>query len=699
MMFNSLQKPVIGLFLFPLISISCTQLLDFEQFEPSTDDAVSVDESGITIDSSHRTDASISNVDIGLSDILVVNDIPAISDSSLIDSRIVDHYIPPDQASPDQSPPLTPETVLFSSTVAHYRYTFAQINTDQTGYQLVPGLGADLEIKGFGLNGIYGPMAIDQTVPHEIRLGTEEPVIRLPGKLGMLLNLFDASDNSYLLVVIRPNGTIDLLDHTASGGTYASNIAISHDGKIAAVYQREPSPSTAKVILVKLDQTTWSTSSSPVLDVSASNWWGDVDDRSLFFTEKFLYFIVREDIGEDNDNPYRLWYAPLDGSELAKKVVIPPISGSNESLAIPGWAFVTNVDYHHLAFVAQTSDPLKSYQRVFLLSDDGPRVPKEVTTSLGSYALPYRDFMWAFSPRLAISPNAKTGAYIRGKTGFAIRTDGSSNEVDLRTASEPAANNPMDNFGSFNWLSDDELIYMAGHEDTGDIFYYKMGDLTATNLTRSGSSLTPPWPLGAYMIDGAWMSPNQKYFYFVLWKNQIRSIFCLDLNTLNTTEITNGLTVLNRNRVDEAASMEGSPYVWLVARDLANPNIFMEDIYVFDQNACTVATKISDRGTGNHAERITGAISLSPDGTMLAYVGDNGEFWALPSLGGTNLPLVSSSYYTNPTFAWRSDSRGIVFGIGQTATQEIISLINFPPTIRQNLYTTIAETRVFSVGR
>jgi hypothetical protein len=574
----------------------------------------------------------------------------------------------PDAMQPDGPPPV-PE-VLYSKNTAGNKYTLYTVALDGTGDQAVSGVPADFEICNLEVAAIVGPQDVRRDLPVQSSWGGRA-YLQLPDGLGRLYRIFDGTN--YHLMQIKPDNTITLLTDKVDVGcaTYLP-IALSKDGKLAAVVL----DNSTKLALVRTDGTTWSgtTPASAVLDVTPASWtMTSVRYTSLTMGAQTLLFTAR-----DATNADFLYQVPLDGSAPAAQVTLPNVDGAavtyiNEEMAV-------SADGLTFAFVAGQN---YSNEEVMVYQDGTTPVAKIISGGVNDYLHAGEWFMSDMDPRLAVSP---TGAYVVYTTNIlaggsaecwiASTSSAAKIEISSTTNFQVMGTNKVDTFGGFYWVDDNNLLLWAGVDKThAGLFHYVLNATSPlTHLMGATNATTaPPWEAGTLAADGAWVSPNGKFLYFVAGPSISASditgnIVAVDLSTYAKVDITTGLDIDGHtDLIEEMEGLVGSNYVWFVAAQ-ANATPSIEDVYVFDQNAGTAASVKQLTTHSGSADTSVYNLTVSPDGTYASYsVGASGTeiLYAVPTSGASAAAAVngSGSFVAN-AYAWTPDSLGVVYGGG-----------------------------------
>ncbi len=604
----------------------------------------------------------------------------------------------PDSGSADAGPP-GKEVVLFSSTPTYYRYTLTTVGTDGAGAKYVPGYTQDLQSAGMYLTGVNGPLAVRRDRPQAVQWGSGEMALLLPGQGGQVLYWME--DTASYLLHVKADATVTTLHSTAQKNGYEPYGHISGDGKLLAV-TRKAIGSTGtdpnKVLLIRLDGTSWSSSGTAVLDVSPLTQMKYVSATSLFMTNTYLYFIATEPPASGSNDDYRLFKAPLDGTAVASKVTLPALGGAAEGIPEPTFNVTGAADGKTLAFVAGSAVG-SSDQQVFLLDDGGTL--RQATTTAGAYEVAGRYFHYGWTPELAVSPAAKYLAVLRAGQPYVVKADGTS-EVALNTAAH--FDSTVTTFGAFFWATDDDLLFWAGGAGlTAELFHYRVSGGALANLTQTGTASAAPWTVGDQRLDGGFVSPNGKFIYYFSYQYPLRNIIAVDLTTFTKKDITAGLQVLFPNSTPgtEHQGLPGSSRVWFLSQDPASLVTYMESLYSFDANTGAKATQLELRPGTAKSPFTSGGFTLSPGGKYYAYVtggNTNSELWIGPAAGGT-IKLRDSGPWISRSMRFTADDRALVFGGGVNNNGiEQLKLISSVSGNAQVIYNPVGYTRVLAVG-
>jgi len=631
-----------------------------------------------------------------------------ITDAPITDAPTTD--APITDGPTTDAPAATKPWVLYSVNTSANKYTFNQVNIDGTGQQVVSGIAANIELCELNLNGNVLWQDINRTKPVQASEAGED-VILLPGGLGKLSHWYDGTD--YGLAVLGADGTINLplakeaRSATTSGCGSAYYVAVSDDGKLAAVVLEE-----TKVALVKLDGTTWSGSSpaSHVLDITptgTTNIQSIIDD-SLTIGASTLLFVVDETTGDD-----ALYAAPLDGSAKAAKVTLPNVE--SKAPVYVNWRIGTSPSGDHFAIVAGAS---ATKEAVIVYKDGATPTMTVVSNTVTNYSYSGNYFMDSFEPKIAFSATGKYIAFTTTATDmkpYVASTDGVniwdlSNQFNQTGATATV----VDEFGAFYWIDDENLLLWAGTDDAKDengLYHFKVSTKALTNLAGS-TKTAAPWDGGNLLLDGGWVDPSGKFLYFLAGpldsgstSNYLMDLWSVDLTAITAAKVTSGLDISSGAYIDTVFEpVPGTNLVAFVAK-LATNNAtpYFEDLYVFDQStgAASSLKKLTSTPTSGTSSSYINNIMPSPDGAQIGYTtgsGSNTLLAVVPVAGGTSTVLNGTTgSYVEDAYAWTPDSTSVAYGGGTSTSALDLRLIPAAGGTHTTLHASQSYLFVFGV--
>jgi hypothetical protein len=380
-------------------------------------------------------------------------------------------------------------------------------------------------------------------------------------------------------------------------------------------------------------------------------------------------------VAEDNSGNRSVYAAPLDGSAAAAQLTLPNVGGSapiwtSTSMAVSG----DGTTFAFTAGSSATSEDLIVYKSGVTTNN-----PLNVSALDDNLYAPGSSFMDSMNPRVALSENGTYVVYgttssasaANRSTAWIIKTDGTG-QIELNTDFQ----NNVDQYGSYYWADDDNLLLWAGRSTTRvDLFHYVVSTTTLTNLTNTGNNTAAPWDGGELEVDGGWVSPNGSYIYYVaggLPTAADMNIIGVSLSTYTKTDITSGLTIDSEDNDTisvEIVGQQGSDHVWFVA-SVANATPLVEDVWVFNQSTAGTAVNLTTHTAGTAIQ--VRNLAASPDGTYASYftgTGGSEVLYAVLTAGtGTPAPLTATAGgYLEDAYLWTQDSTSIIYGEGTGA--------------------------------
>ncbi|MCK5799648.1 MAG: hypothetical protein KAI47_20800, partial [Deltaproteobacteria bacterium] len=447
------------------------------------------------------------------------------------------------------APPPKPQVFFSTTTTSTTKYTWATVALDGTGFKVEPNIPTNMDLCDLGLSGISGPANVRRDRPQAVFFGNSttsdgEDSITLPGGHGRLLRFYDGTH--YGLAIAHPNATIDpLFDQGAT--TSATNscastyrVAVSTDGTLAAVVLVG-----VRVALLKLDGTTWSgtTPASPLKEITPTGvTFTSVYQNSLTLGATQVLFVAKNAAGNRI-----LWSAPRDGSSVAQAIPMPQVGGNTPSyittpltMSADGTTFAT------------TAGASNSKEDLIVIKGATATNVSNINDNLYNAGTLLGD---SLGPQIALSTTGKyvvygatsSAASAYKKKAWVVKTDGTgaieiSNSGNfVRSAS---GTTDVDNYGSYLWTSDDDLLFWAGKSSTSmDLFHYRVSTNALFNLTKTGTKSAAPWDGGAWESDGAWVSPTGAHVYYIAGTSSAMNIIGVDTATFAKFDITTGLNI------------------------------------------------------------------------------------------------------------------------------------------------------------
>ncbi len=575
----------------------------------------------------------------------------------------------PDLAKPDGTVTATPEKVIFSANGSSGKYTLYEMMTDGSGYKALPGFLSNFKLTSLNvanhgqLN--YYPTDLDRKRTSRFyRSGIYW--LELPNKMGRLAR-WDSGSSTQGYSLVSPAGKVTALDYGAgSSNGYSSSIAISSDGKLAAAVKEEK-----KLVLIKLDGSSWPGGLSPVKDVTPAGFKDDVIyDESLTMTKSNLYFVTNNSASSIRS----LYMVPQDANKAAAKVALPKV-GKAVAATVGTRSYITP-DRMHSAWLVGSST---TEEDVVVIKDGAAAVN---VSKLGDNLYAVNNGLFdGLYPLLALSPGGKQVAYgsisgsNAGRKFWVTKADGSG--LAARIDSSSNFSSSVDNYGGFFFATDDDLLFWAGPSSTEvDLFHYKVSTKALSNLTKSGAATKAPWSGGKLECDGGWISPNGKYLYLLAGDPSASSkwmdIMVLDLGAFTLKSITNKLYIDSESNAHlELETVPGSKYVWFAAYKTGG-SVNIEDVYVFDQESGDPKTLTNLTKHGGGSSVAIQGLGASPDSKYASYItGGSGKerLYIVPTAGGTAKALTAGSGYVEDLYQWTSQSNGIVYAKGNSTSK------------------------------
>ena len=225
-------------------------------------------------------------------------------------------------------------------------------------------------------------------------------------------------------------------------------------------------------------------------------------------------------------------------------------------------------------------------------------------------------------------------------------------------------------FEALHWDSDDDLLFWAGVTQNGDygadMYHLKVSTGLVTNLTKTGGLTRPFSKAGELRPNGAWISPNGKYYYF---KKCDKQLFCsigsLERSTLKYKDIMPGLVMGYSHRAapEFLDAPAGKPE--LVFLEAAKKYSSTSDLYYFNQNKATVAKSLTSFSGKSELE----GFHLNSSGTLIAFEMNPGKGWwdkylLEVNIGGTPKlhKLTKSAGYNSWMTGFIDSDKALIWG-------------------------------------
>jgi|GEM_PF-6926512 hypothetical protein len=651
---------VFFLFLPFSLSLACAStggdLVDAALGSDSTIDSGSVgDELGVDLAAELGVDANADiAIDAGESDLTL--------DGPPVDQYVVD------------APPLPLHTIYFAHGSSTTSMFVAQIDSDGTNYQLVPGMTTmRLSDSTYLVGQVEEYYPVSRDIPQEMKGVSSYKPIYLPRGLGYLKFYRDTVNSKLGLLLFRGNGPPEIL--YSGNGTSTTNdlrtyFAVSPDGDLVAGTRK-----ATRIVMMRTNGSKFSNGqSSTVID------WGTTTEpdylyyNSLTFAGDQLYFVTR---GSTTSSTHTLWKVAVDGNTSPTAVTLPNVGG-----IAPVWIDdEISVSEDGLSVVvlagAYTSSSSSKSEDVLMIKADGSTLNLSQRTS--DYRA--RGTTWGYnttsSQAVTISPTGGNVAYVDYVSSgnehlYLAGVDGAA-PIEL-TGSTYMASASKTYLRSVRFMDDRNLLFFAGSSTTKmDLYRYDVVAKTMSNITGYGSTTQPFNLIGAMNPKGMWRSPNRKYLYMVedsgTSGNYTADIVAIDLNNWVTKKVTQGAEFYMSS--DSMAACEKGSRLYFAAEPVATSKQNME-LFSFDMDTAAPAIQLTAlAGTGTHYVR---DITVAASCDYISFRAGSSPYHAFAGLGTSPAALsqytqgTSTKFTVDDRMLIASDDSMVVFLAGDSST-------------------------------
>ena len=418
--------------------------------------------------------------------------------------------------------------------------------------------------------------------------------VQLPYNKGKLYALYDEQTTNTYFILVKPDGSVMVLDNRRYYKKYynanyvlSGTISINKGGTAFTAPYVDLKSKRDGMRVLKSDGKPFKGNgklscdiSPPVadlLDLNISTVW-DEHNRVWFHAR---YWGAR-------GNYSRLFYASLNCTGKPKAIKLPAING--QAVVNIGNMLLTR-DKKNIVLIGATS--AYKMKEIFLVDTKTMKV-----TSLVNTAQLYADTQHQLfkSIRIAISPDNSRLAYIElGNTSeLYVKRVGIAGKGHQVTSNKNF-HAKMDIINGLHWDTDDDLLFWVGEDfEKYDLFHFRFSTRKVVNLTKTGGTKIPFATAGKLDPSGGWISPNEKYTYFMNCKypGWICNISAILNGTQQIIEITSALDI-NERPTNMIASHYDTGLVFFAARDASSKTLRNTDIYYFNQNTASKPVKIT----------------------------------------------------------------------------------------------------------
>lgn len=590
---------------------------------------------------------------------------------------------------------LSPSTVLYTATPNSASFTMRQVSGAGSGSpKAVAGWSGLLALEDLQLAAMTPYLGVNATAPQLTQEAhTGFTGIRLPGGLGTVHYYHrKLSGTSGLMLVPAKGPPKVLLEVTGLyADTLSNTFGFSLDGKVGAAVEGK-----TKVHLFRTDGGTLSGGKS-VLDISpaaSATTYASFSAPSLTFAGTHIYCVGRDKAGND-----QLLRAPADGATPLAPLTLPQSAGATPMVVNP--QMVVSADNKTLAFTAGSMGTVTDLYVLDLASGKARNL-----TASPSYISIRGSSFGSLGGQLAISPKGEQVAFVKWVNGTPeLYITGTA------VGAKPLLLSDLTRFkGSvtafYNLILPDEqnLLFMSGEVYYYmDLFRYDVKNKKLSNLSGSGGLAQPFDGQGDYSPQGAWVSPNGKWFYWVGYDyyaspSATADIMAVDLTSYKHSKITSGVRVATSS--DGLASCPGDGTVfWAVEK---TPGTYSQELYAFNQDKGQAAKRVTNMTRGTSAYWFATSLILTQGCGRLAWAAGGGYsmrhiFVMNPKLPLTERQLTKTPRYVAPRLTFSPDGLSLLFGSGGGISASTLKTVTIAGGGATQLDPTAGHLHIFRV--
>ena len=590
---------------------------------------------------------------------------------------------------------LSKSTALYTATVSTGSFTLRQVSgAGGAKPTAVTGWTGTLDLESLQLAAMDPYLQVNRTTPYraaEALTGFEG--IHLPGALGTVYYYHRKLSGMSGLMVVRPKGPPVVLLEVSGlySDTLSSTLGFSSDGTLGAVVEGK-----TKVHIFRTDGTTF-TGGKAVVEVTPPSTVGtftSFSSSSLTFAGGHLYCV-----GKDKTKGDMLLRAPADGSATLSPITLPKSAGATPTAVNP--QVVVSADGKSMALTAGSMSTVTDLYLLDLASGKAHNV-----TASPSYIAYRGSYFGNVGGQMALSPKGGQVAYVKWVNGTP-ELYVSSTTAGAKPALLSANNQFRATVAAFyNLIFPDEknLLFMAGQVYYYmDLYRYDVATKKLANLSGSGSTARPFDGQGDFSPQGAWLSPNGKWFYWVGYDyyaspSPTADIMAVDLNTYKHSKITSGARVSTSADGHVACPKDGNVY-WAVE---AKPGTYSQELYVFNQNTGKKGVRVTNMTRGTSAYWFNHGLTLTKGCGELAWAGGGGYsnrhmFVMNPKLPSTERQLTKTPRYIAPRLTFSPDGLSLLYGGGGSSTAATLKTVTIAGGGATQLDSKAGYLHIFSV--
>lgn len=578
------------------------------------------------------------------------------SASDTVEADLTVDATPVDQFVVDAAP-LPLHTIYFAHGSSATSMFVAQINSDGTGYQLVPGLTTmRLSDSTYLVGDVEEYYPISRDIPQEMKGVASYKPVYLPRGLGYLKYFRDTINSKLGVLLYRGKGPPEIL-YSGSGTSTTSDLqyyfAVSPDGDLVAGLRKG-----TRIVLMRTNGSKFSNGqASMVIDWGATTEPSYVYYNSMTFAGDYLYFISR---GSTSNTPHTLWRANVDGNSPPTAITLPKVGG-----VAPAWIDdEIAVSEDGLSVVvtagAYTTSTSSKSEDIVLIKADGSSL--NLSQAPSDYRS--RGTTWGYNTTsgqgISVSPTGRNVAYVdylaSGNEHLYVAGIDGGTPVDLSGATYMSAAKIY--LRSIRFIDDDNLLFFAGSSTTKmDLYRYDVVAKTLSNVTGYGSTAQPFDLLGAMNPKGMWRSPNRKYLYMIedsaTSGNYTADIVAIDVKNWTTKKVTQGAEFYLSS--DAMAACENNSRLYFAAEPVASSKQLME-LFSFDMDTASPAIQLTAlAGTGTYYVR---DITVSASCDFVGFRAGSSPYHAYA--GRATSPAAISQYTQGTSTKYSVDDRMLI---------------------------------------
>ena len=588
---------------------------------------------------------------------------------------------------------LSPSTVLYTATANSASFTMRQVSGAGSGTpSTVTGWGGLLDLESVQPASMEPYLPVNVTGPQR----TQEALtgftgVRLPGGLGTVYYFHRKLTGTSGLMLVAPKGAPKVLLEVTGlyADTLSSTLGFSDDGKVGATVEGK-----TKVHLFRTDGGTLS-GGKAVLDITptAGNW-TEFSASSLTFAGTSLYCV-----GKDKAGAEHLLSAPADGSTALAPQVLPQSAAATPTAVSP--QLVVSADGKTLALTAGSMSTVTDLYVLDIASGKARNI-----TASPSYITARGSTFGNLGGQLAISPKGGQAAFVKWINGtpelFVTATTAGAKPAQLSDLTRFKGS--VTAFYNLVFTDEQNLLFMSGEVYYYmDLYRYDLKNKKLSNLSGSGGLAQPFDGQGDYSPQGAWISPNGKWFYWVGYDyyaspSATADIMSVDLSTFKHSKITSGARVATSS--DGVATCPGDGTVFWAAEK--TPGTYSQELYAFNQDKGTAAKRITNMTKGTSAYWFVHGLTLTKGCGNLAWAGGGGYsmrqvFVMNPKLPNTERQLTKTPRYVAPRLTFSPDGLSLLFGAGGGVDSSTLKAVTIAGGGAKQLDSMAGYLHIFSV--